>query len=84
MPLTRDQACEALDQRGISISEFSRAYDLNTNLVSDLLAGREKGRSGSRARRPATEIDGWIEEAQHNTENGFQAAPRTHFAQAGQ
>ena len=46
MPLTREQARQALDQRGISIAEFSRAHGLNPNLVSDLLAGRKKGRRG--------------------------------------
>ncbi|MCC5882499.1 MAG: DNA-binding protein [Halomonas sp.] len=46
MPLTREQAREALDKRGITIAEFCRAHDLNANLVSDLLAGRKKGRRG--------------------------------------
>jgi len=46
MPLTREQAREALNQRGISIAEFARAHDLNPNLVSDLLAGRKKGLRG--------------------------------------
>lgn len=46
MPLTRDQARKELERRGISIAEFSRAHDLNPNLVSDLLAGRKKGLRG--------------------------------------
>lgn len=46
MSLTRDQARQELDRRGISIAEFSRAHGLNPNLVSDLLAGRKKGLRG--------------------------------------
>jgi len=46
MPLSRDQAREALSQRGITISEFCRAHDLNRNMVYDLLAGRKKGNFG--------------------------------------
>lgn len=46
MPLSLAQARERLDQRGISLAEFSRINDLNPNLVSDLLAGRKKGLRG--------------------------------------
>ena len=45
-PLTPEQARAALDHKGISIAEFSRQYELNRNLVSDLLNGRKKGRRG--------------------------------------
>lgn len=44
--LTREQAKAELNRRGISIAEFSRAHDLNPNMVSDLLAGRKKGLRG--------------------------------------
>lgn len=48
MPIiyTREQARKELERRGISIAEFCRAHDLNSNLVSDLLAGRKKGLRG--------------------------------------
>ncbi|WP_322528536.1 DNA-binding protein [Salinicola sp. LHM] len=46
MPLSLAQARDRLDRRGISLAEFSRVNDLNPNLVSDLLAGRKKGRRG--------------------------------------
>ena len=45
-PLTPEQARAALDHKGISIAEFCRQYELNRNLVSDLLNGRKKGRRG--------------------------------------
>lgn len=45
-PLTPEQARAALDRKGISIAEFSRQNALNSNLVSDLLNGRKKGRRG--------------------------------------
>ncbi|WP_136067115.1 DNA-binding protein [Modicisalibacter radicis] len=45
-PLTREQARNELERRGISIAEFSRAHKLNPNLVHDLLAGRKKGLRG--------------------------------------
>ena len=45
-PLTTEQARAALDRRGISLAEFSRQHALNSNLVSDLLNGRKKGRRG--------------------------------------
>lgn len=44
--LTLEQARAALDRKGISIAEFSRQHTLNSNLVSDLLNGRKKGRRG--------------------------------------
>ncbi len=45
-PLTPEQARALLDRKGISIAEFSRQNALNSNLVSDLLNGRKKGRRG--------------------------------------
>lgn len=45
-PLTPEQARAALDRSGTSIAEFCRQYELNRNLVSDLLNGRKKGRRG--------------------------------------
>jgi len=45
-PLTPEQARAVLDRKGISIAEFSRQNALNSNLVSDLLNGRKKGRRG--------------------------------------
>lgn len=45
-PLTPEQARAALDRKGVSIAEFCRKYELNRNLVSDLLNGRKKGRRG--------------------------------------
>jgi gp16 family phage-associated protein len=45
-PLTPEQARAALDRKGVSIAEFCRMYELNRNLVSDLLNGRKKGRRG--------------------------------------
>lgn len=45
-PLTPEQAREALNQKGMSIAEFSRIHGLNKNMVSDLLAGRKKGLRG--------------------------------------
>ena len=45
-PLTPEQARAALDRKGVSIAEFCRTYELNRNLVSDLLNGRKKGRRG--------------------------------------
>ncbi len=45
-PLTPEQARAALDRKGVSIAEFCRRYELNRNLVSDLLNGRKKGRRG--------------------------------------
>ena len=45
-PLTPEQARAALDHKGISIAEFCRQYELNRNLVSDLLNVRKKGRRG--------------------------------------
>jgi gp16 family phage-associated protein len=45
-PLTPEQARAALDRKGVSIAEFCRQYELNRNLVSDLLNGRKKGRRG--------------------------------------
>lgn len=45
-PLTPEQARAALDRQGISLAEFCRRHDLNSNLVSDLLNGRKKGRRG--------------------------------------
>ncbi|PJH88842.1 DNA-binding protein [Pseudomonas sp. WCS365] len=45
-PLTPEQARAVLDQKGISIAQFSRQNALNSNLVSDLLNGRKKGRRG--------------------------------------
>jgi gp16 family phage-associated protein len=42
-PLTPEQARAALDRQGISLAEFCRRHDLNSNLVSDLLNGRKKG-----------------------------------------
>ncbi|MDR6956587.1 gp16 family phage-associated protein [Pseudomonas brassicacearum] len=44
--LTPEQARAVLDRKGISIAEFCRQYELNRNLVSDLLNGRKKGRRG--------------------------------------
>lgn len=44
--LTPEQARAALDRKGVSIAEFCRQYELNRNLVSDLLNGRKKGRRG--------------------------------------
>lgn len=44
--LTPEQARAALDRHGISIAEFCRRNSLNSNLVSDLLNGRKKGRRG--------------------------------------
>lgn len=44
--LTLEQARAALDRQGISIAEFCRQNTLNSNLVSDLLNGRKKGRRG--------------------------------------
>ncbi|PZW97326.1 gp16 family phage-associated protein [Pseudomonas sp. 478] len=44
--LTPEQARAALDRKGISLAEFSRQHELNSNLVSDLLNGRKKGRRG--------------------------------------
>ncbi|WP_213936859.1 DNA-binding protein [Pseudomonas sp. dw_612] len=44
--LTTEQARAALDRRGISLAEFARQHELNSNLVSDLLNGRKKGRRG--------------------------------------
>lgn len=44
--LTPEQARAALDRKGVSIAEFCRTYELNRNLVSDLLNGRKKGRRG--------------------------------------
>ena len=35
-----------LDRKGISIAQFARQNALNSNLVSDLLNGRKKGRRG--------------------------------------
>jgi len=46
VPVTAEQARAALDQKGMSIAEFSRIHRLNKNLVSDLLNGRLKGRRG--------------------------------------
>jgi gp16 family phage-associated protein len=45
-PLTPEQARAALDRKGISLAEFSRQHELNSDLVSDLLNGRKKGRRG--------------------------------------
>ncbi|MBO1539570.1 DNA-binding protein [Pseudomonas sp. OA65] len=45
-PLTPEQARAVLDRKGISIAQFSRQNALNSNLVSDLLNGRKKGRRG--------------------------------------
>ncbi|WP_285430385.1 DNA-binding protein [Pseudomonas sp. fls2-241-R2A-110] len=45
-PLTTEQARAALDRKGISLAEFSRQHALSSNLVSDLLNGRKKGRRG--------------------------------------
>lgn len=45
-PLTPEQARAALDRKGVSIADFCRQYELNRNLVSDLLNGRKKGRRG--------------------------------------
>ncbi len=45
-PLTPEQARAALDRQGISLAEFCRRHNLNSNLVSDLLNGRKKGRRG--------------------------------------
>lgn len=45
-PLTTEQARAALDRKGISLAEFARQHALNSNLVSDLLNGRKKGRRG--------------------------------------
>jgi gp16 family phage-associated protein len=44
--LTTEQARAALDHQGLSIAEFCRRHRLNSNLVSDLLNGRKKGRRG--------------------------------------
>ncbi len=46
VPLTPEQARAALDRNGVSIAEFCRKYELNRNMVSDLLNGRKKGRRG--------------------------------------
>lgn len=46
MAVSREEARKELDRRGVSIAEFARAYALNPNLVSDLLAGRKKGLRG--------------------------------------
>ena len=45
-PLTTEQARAELDRKGISLAEFCRRNDLNSNLVSDLLNGRKKGLRG--------------------------------------
>ncbi|WP_339539237.1 DNA-binding protein [Pseudomonas sp. RA_15y_Pfl2_54] len=45
-PLTPEQARAELVQKGISLAEFCRRNDLNSNLVSDLLNGRKKGLRG--------------------------------------
>jgi gp16 family phage-associated protein len=50
--LTAEQARADLDRNGITIAQFCRQYDLNKNLVSDLLNGRKKGVRGE-ARRAA-------------------------------
>ncbi|WP_312272368.1 DNA-binding protein [Pseudomonas sp.] len=63
-PLTTEQARANLDRQGISIAEFSRRHELNKNLVSDLLAGRKKGKRGM-AHRAAVLLglkDGVIEQ----------------------
>lgn len=63
-PVTPEQARAALDRKGMSIAEFSRAHSLNKNLVSDLLNGRRKGRRGE-AHRAAVLLgikDGVIEQ----------------------
>ena len=44
--LTPEQARAALNERGMSIAEFSRIHGLNRQMVSDLLAGRKKGLRG--------------------------------------
>lgn len=44
--LTPEQAREALNEKGMSIAEFSRIHGLNRQMVSDLLAGRKKGLRG--------------------------------------
>lgn len=65
MALTREQARQELERRGITIADFCRAHDLNRNLVSDLLAGRKKGRRGE-AHRAAVLLgikDGVIDDA---------------------
>jgi len=62
--VTPEQARAALDRKGVSIAEFSRKYQLNKNLVSDLLNGRIKGRRGE-AHRAAVLLgikDGEIEQ----------------------
>ncbi len=66
MALSREQARQELERRGISIAEFSRAHDLNPNLVSDLLAGRKKGLRGE-AHRAAVLLgikDGLIDDVE--------------------
>lgn len=71
-PLTREQAREELNRRGISIAEFCRKHDLNPNLVSDLLAGRKKGLRGE-AHRAAVLLgikDGVVDDA-----DGFPLRP---------
>ncbi|QFT84468.1 hypothetical protein FIU88_05675 [Halomonas sp. THAF12] len=45
-PMTREQARQELDRRGITVADFCRAHDLTPNLVYDLLAGRKKGKRG--------------------------------------
>jgi gp16 family phage-associated protein len=45
-PLTPEQAREALNEKGMSIAEFSRIHGLNRQMVSDLLNGRKKGLRG--------------------------------------
>gem|GEM_PF-962495 len=44
--LTREQAREALNERGVTIAEFCRVHGLNRQMVSDLLGGRKKGLRG--------------------------------------
>ncbi|WP_136064339.1 DNA-binding protein [Modicisalibacter radicis] len=44
--LTPEQAREALNEKGMSIAEFSRIHGLNRQMVSDLLSGRKKGLRG--------------------------------------